>query len=148
MECLKFGHHTELINNEKINIGLFGLHLQSPWRFVNDQKIIIGSFDVYEHPTGKYIADFKWASEKNLRDFLLQVLITKNKLTVIQTSADKYGGFEMVFSNNFKLQVFPALSLKDEYAEFWRIISNHSSKEEHFVVGGNGAYISADKKVP
>ena len=72
MECLKFG---QLLiadkENNQINIGEFGLHLQCPWRLTNDSQILVADNDLFEQPdeNADYDPDFEWdKTMANLRD--------------------------------------------------------------------------------
>jgi hypothetical protein len=142
MECLKFGTHiTDDKDYGPLNIGEFGIHLQSPWRITKDKNILVGSYDVYEQAdqNAKYDPNYDWDSNVNLRDKKLNELIETNKLTVEKVEADEFGGFEIVFNENFKLTTFPAISLKEEY---WRLLDNRPTKAKHFVIGGEGIWES------
>ena len=144
MECLKFGQHfiTDKVDGE-LNIGEFGIHLQCPWRITNGQKILIGSFDVYEQAdqNAKYDPDFDWDRPNvNLRDNNLNKLIENVKLTVEKIDADDFGGFEIIFNDNYTLTTFPATSITGEY---WRLLDNRPNMEKHFVVSGDGIWESA-----
>ncbi len=143
MECLQFGQHfiTDKVDGE-LNIGEFGIHLQCPWRITKGQEILIGSFDVYEQAdqNAKYDPDFDWDRPNvNLRDKNLNELIENVKLTVERIDADDFGGFTIIFNDNYTLTAFPAKSITDEY---WRLLDNRPNLERHFVVSGEGIWES------
>lgn len=143
MECLKFGQ--EFITDRPdgaLDIGQFGIHLQCPWRITQGQKILTGNDDVYEQAdqNSKYDPDFNWDRPNvNLRDKILSELIGKNKLIVERVTADNFGGFDIVFSDDIRLSTFPSISSKDEY---WRLLDNRPLSKGHFVVGGDGIWQS------
>ena len=142
MECLKFGHLLETNNaGQEIQIGEFALHLQSPWRFTSDTEILAGSLDLYEpiNENAEYDEHFDWERPNgNLRDFKLQELIKTQQLTVISVVADSFGGFDILFTDDIKLSIFPAYSKVDQYSEHWRLLNNKVTDKTHFVVSGSG----------
>jgi len=132
MECMKFGILNKEFEGELLNIGEYGLHLQSPWRIVRNDKIVIGSMDLSWEVRGG----------RNLRDLNMKILTTKS-LTVTSISADNFGGFTLHFENNVVLEVIPCLSSKSEHAEYWRLLDNVNNG--HLVVGGDGLYNTPEK---
>ena len=137
MIYLKFGKLTYI--GKRGIIGEYGLHLQIPWRFANEFAVIVGDGDMYEHinEDGKYYEDYDWDEEGNLCDFKIQTLIIPNRHKVMDIVADNYGGFEILFSSNIKLSVFPNLTANHEYSEFWRLLYPDREKN-HFVIGSFG----------
>ncbi|OJJ18319.1 hypothetical protein BKI52_26230 [marine bacterium AO1-C] len=141
MECLKFGEHFRVDNGEKLNIGELGLHLQCPWRIVQGDKLLIGSLDVYEpiEPNKPYDPDFDWdVSGGNLRDKKVEDLLNRNQLVVQHVEVDAFGGFELIFNQGVRFQVFPANSSQDQYNEYWRLLKNNSDQDEHYVMDSSG----------
>jgi hypothetical protein len=141
-ECLKFG--TKFRNDHKgieRQIGAFALHLQCPWRFTKDNKILVGDNDLFEQTdeTGEYNEDFNWDIQGgNLRDVKLMNLLKSRGLVVKSIEVDDFGGFELAFPKNIKLKVFPTLSSKSTYSEYWRLLDNRNNESKHFVVGPLG----------
>jgi hypothetical protein len=80
MQCFQFGEL--IIIDEKKTIGDYGLHLQCPWRIINENEIIIGSEDVCEpiDENAEYDENFNWDEDGNLRDVKLNLLLNLNKL--------------------------------------------------------------------
>lgn len=142
MECLKFGTLYSFDNKGiRRQFGQFGLHLQCPWRITKKDLILVGSDDLYEQPNeiDEYDENFNWDVQGgNLRDVKLESLLKCGKYIVSSVKADIFGGFELVFNDNLKLTVFPILSSKSRYSEYWRILDNRNEKREHFVVGALG----------
>lgn len=134
MECLKFGAVYRTDKDGKINnIGEFALHLQCPWRLTNESNIIVGSDDLYQQAdeTAEYDENYNYHEfNANLRDVKLDQLISKNKLSIISVTADKFGGLEIYFDNNIKLTVFPDLASKADN-EYWRLIDFRNEKSKH-----------------
>jgi len=142
MECLKFGTLLK-IDRKGIErqIGEFGIHLQCPWRITQGNILLIGSDDIYEQPdeSAEYDENFDWDVQGgNLRDVKLDSFLKSGKYVVSSVSADDFGGFELVFNDNVKLSVFPTLSSKSAYSEYWRLLDNRDEKKNHFVVSSSG----------
>jgi hypothetical protein len=140
MECFQFGTLLR-IDHKGIErqIGEFGLHLQCPWRFTKSNFIIVGSDDLYEQPDelSEYDENFNWDVQGgNLRDVKLESLLKSNKYIVKSIYEDNFGGFRIYFSNDLNLSVFPTLSSKSEYSEYWRFLDNKNKK--HFVMSTLG----------
>lgn len=143
MECLKFGvfykRDRKGIDNQ---IGIFGLHLQCPWRITKNDIILVGSDDVVEQPDekGEFDDSFDWDVQGgNLRDVKLENMLKSEKLVVKSVVADNLGGFQLVFHNNITLSVFPTSSSKSFYSEYWRLLVNKNNPK-HFVVSIGGVY--------
>ncbi|NLZ74118.1 MAG: hypothetical protein GX905_09970 [Bacteroidales bacterium] len=144
MECIKFGTLYEKDNKGvEWQVGEFGLHLQCPWRITKDNVILVGSDDLLEQPNENagYDENFHWDTKGgNLRDVKLKAFIKTQKHLVLSVVADELGGFELILSNNVKLTAFPALSSKNKYSEYWRLLDNRGDKASnfHFIVTPNG----------
>jgi hypothetical protein len=140
-ECLKFGILYRL-NHKciKEQIGKFDIHLQCPWRITKGNIILIGSDDLTEQPkeNAEYDENFDWDVQGgNLRDIKLEAFFNYGKYFVKSVKVDDFGGFELNFNDDVKLSVFPALSAKSEYSEFWRLLDNREKSNNHFVVGSS-----------
>jgi len=143
MECLKFGilYQKDRKGIER-QVGEFGLHLQCPWRFTKGNEIIVGNDDLTEQPdeNAEYDENFNWDIQGgNLRDVKLKLFLETGNYKVTSAKADEFGGFELLFTDNIKLTVFPALSSKNQYSEYWRMLDNRNTISNHFVVGTFGA---------
>ncbi len=141
-ECLKFGTLYK-IDHKGIErqVGKFGLHLQCPWRITQNNIILVGDNDLYEHPSEaeNFDSNFDWdVPNGNLRDVKLSVILKSKKNVVEFVYVDEYGGFELIFNEDTKLSVFPTLSVKSSYGEFWRLLNNQCEAKNHFVVGTFG----------
>lgn len=139
MECFKFGHlEKQGKGGGSIQIGQFALHIQCPWRISDGTAILVGYFNMYE-PKDQYQEveePFNWDTVGgNIRDYRLQELIRTKELIVQSVQGDSLGGFDLFFSSGIVLSVFPASSLIDEYAEYWRLLDNCYPQKEHIVSG-------------
>ncbi len=50
LECLKFGIYEKIFRDGVYNLGEFGLHLQTTWRFIQNNIILVASEDLFEQP--------------------------------------------------------------------------------------------------
>jgi hypothetical protein len=141
MECLKFGTlHLIDTHGETWNYGVFGLHLQCPWRLTNDNEIIVGSNDLYEQAdeTADWDENFNWEElNANLRDVKLDKFITERKHIVKSVIADNYGGLQICFDSKVILTVFPVIASKADN-EFWRLLDNTNETKNHYVSNSTG----------
>ena len=142
VQCFHFGAlQTQSRNSGNSLVGEFGLHIQCPWRIANSQEILVGCEDLYEQPieNADYNPDFDWDKPMaNLRDIKLQRLLDSNQFKVIAVVADNYGGLEIKFNAGISLTLFPTITSKDEFLEYWRLINNNEMGS-HLVVGPSGA---------
>jgi len=144
MECFKFGTLFRKDRKEiERQIGEFGIHLQCPWRISKGNILLVGSDDLLEQPdeNAEYDENFDWdVQDGNLRDVKLKDFLNSGKYIVESVKADNIGGFELLFTDNIKLTVFPSLSSKNQYSEYWRMLDNRNTNNSHFVVGTFGIH--------
>jgi len=134
LECLKFGVFEKTFRDGVYNMGQYGLHLQTAWRFIQHDRIIVASEDLFEQAeNAEFDRNFVWQNY-NLRDKQIKQLINSTILIVNKIIADKFGGFEIYFSNEVILQVFPANSATNE---FWRLLKNMNPDEEDLIIGNS-----------
>lgn len=133
MECLQFG---ELKQIEGGQIGEIAVHILCDWRIVGD-KLYVGSRDINFMKSGAYDKNVDWDFE-TYRDFQIQGLLSNKVLVVDKITADSFGGFQLYFQNDLKLQVMPMSSSRDRVNEYWRIFRPGNSEEEHFVITSRG----------
>jgi hypothetical protein len=145
MQCFHFGKLVFL--NEKKSLSEFSIHLQCPWRITNQSKIIVGDKDLYEpiNEDSEYDENFDWdIIGGNLRDVKLEQFLEPKKIVVCNITTDDFGGFEIEFTDNSRLTVFPTLTRNYQYGEFWRVLGRKfigekvSKETKHFVVGTFG----------
>ncbi|MEP1069419.1 MAG: hypothetical protein ABJG99_11775 [Crocinitomicaceae bacterium] len=129
--------HFDLVDTpESDESGRFALHVQCEWRMVGN-GLYAGSQDIKFDKTGHYDSDIDWNNE-TYRDRLLIEMLKRNTFVVERVSADVYGGFELLFQKNIKLQVIPMSGSKDPMNEYWRIFNTTDKQSEHFVVTSRG----------
>ena len=141
VQCFHFGA-LQTKNNSKAMVGEYSLHIQCPWRITDSEEILVGSEDLYEPPSdhADYNSDFDWDKPMaNLRDVKLQRLVDSNQLIVKTVVTYKYGGLDIKFNEGITFSLFPAISGKDEFLEYWRLIDNRVEVGNHLVVGPLGA---------
>lgn len=136
MEFLHFGVHSIFEKNGYIK-GIYRLHIQSPWRIIQDDKLLIGYFDIYE-PDSEHqdvkSEDFDY-TKGNLRDEKMKQLLQKTPRLKVETiQVDNMGGFVLYFSKNTRLEVIPMSTKTDGHNEYWRFINQEEENNPHFVV--------------
>jgi len=115
-------------------VGERNIRLECPWRITQNNILLIGSDDFIEQPdeNAEYNKDFDWnVTGGNLRDVKMADFLNSGKHIVQSVKADNFGGFELLFNDNAKLTVFPAMSSKSEHNELWGI--SDSRDEGSFV---------------
>lgn len=142
MECFKFGilYRKDRKGVER-QVGQFDIHLQCPWRITKNDAILVGSDDLVEQAdeNAEFDENFDWDVQgENLSDIKLDAFLKSGRHIVESVTADNLGGFELMFNNDVRISIFPTLSSKSEYAEFWRLIDNRSVESIHFVVSSTG----------
>jgi len=140
MECFKFG---ELTNEGNKIFGKFALHIQCPWRITNSEEIIVASDDLFEQPENltEYIPEFDWDKPNgNYRDQKLKEFFENNSNKVLKTELNLYGDLNITFEKEIKLTLFPSLSKKSDYSEYWRIFES-SKDSNHYVFSAMGKEI-------
>lgn len=121
-------------------IGAYALHIQCPWRLVDDKMIVTGTSDrfvapaedtdVYDDPRSGNRQLVKIASLLKGYDAETQSFVNDTEeLVVMSVSADKYGGADLLLSGNYRLQIFPDGSLDED----WRFIETAG---RHIVIEG------------
>lgn len=142
MECLKFGvFYKKDREGIERQVGLFSIHIQCPWRITKKDAILVGSDDLVEQAdeNAEFDENFDWDVQGgNLRDIKLDAFLKSGRHIVESVTADNLGGFELMLNNYVKISIFPTLSSKSEYAEFWRLIDNRSIESIHFVISSTG----------
>lgn len=139
---LGFGEMVQMIRRGQIEeTAEYALHIQCSWRITFDNKIVIAARDFYS-PNSKWnghIEDFDWDIQGNNRfDERIQSFINDNEQIIVEEIAvDDFGGFTVILSNGYKLEIFPDSSEDDEDGEHWRFF-NSKEKSPHFVVSGEG----------
>ena len=136
MLWIGFGDDIEYTNpvGRVRTVSAYALHLQCPWRIVEEKSIIIASYDIYQ-PASQMLGkkDFDWdVHGNNLFDEKADEIHRRLKteiITVNSVLADQYGGIKLDFDNGLVLEVFINSC---EQKENWRMLDNKLGP--HFVV--------------
>jgi hypothetical protein len=119
-------------------VGELALHLQCPWRLVRGSQIVAGWSDVFEPARRSRSPSAGTRSSRTLFDSRVRsVPLRRHRLTVLRTRADGIGGFSLLMSRGWALEVFPADSNSDPYSEWWRLFAPSRNKH-HLVVSARG----------
>ncbi|MED1205954.1 hypothetical protein [Heyndrickxia acidicola] len=119
----------------------YALHIQCSWRITSDNKIVVASRDFYS-PRSDWKGnegDFEWdiEGENRFDERIKTFLKAKGNLIVQQVEPDMFGGFKLILSNGYMLEIFPDSSEEDEQSEHWRFF-NRKGNVPHLVVSGKG----------
>lgn len=142
MRIFQFG---EMRAVERGSVGEWALRIQCPWRIEGPDGIVTGRLDLWE-PVEKPEDWDTWDYEQgNLQDRrMLEWLGASNPetgscrnttgaLVVEQVAADDYGGATLYLSGGYRLVLFPASSVGED----WRVFQPETD-EPHFVIHGGG----------
>lgn len=135
-----FGKLVKRKNSRGIydEIAEYSLHIQCPWRIVRNNVIVIASQDIYIPKTNiEWTEDFDWDVQgENIFDEKTNQFFSNynDNLIVSRVLVDEYGGLEIDFNDEFKLQIFPSASVDEEVWRFFKTKDLNS----HFVVTGIG----------
>ena len=132
MLWIGFGEKTEKIfpNGKTKQRHAYSLHLQCPWRIVDNSKVILGSYDMYitkcENDEYEYASgdDFNTIFDENAKLFNKDIF----PLNVLKVQLDAIGNIKIEFQHNYYLEVFIHSSIEKE---FWRFIE--TAEDEHIV---------------
>ena len=122
--------------------GEYAIHVQCAWRIVDERRILVASGDFYV-ASSSYSGDsatWDWdVPGHNLFDERVGTLFraTDRHPVVDEIHVDRYGGFQIEFTDGTVLETFPASSEDSEYAEAWRLF-RLGDDGAHFVVTYNG----------
>lgn len=140
-------------------LGEYALHIQCPWRLTQIGHIVTGSEDYYQpEETDKEVDLEDWRAGNLQRKRLGEVLQSfdsatrswvngTDELVVESVAADDFGGFELILSGDFRVQVFPCGSR----GEYWRFFEPGGDgphlvvKDSLILPDGRGAERSATK---
>lgn len=123
--------------------GRFALHVACPWRMAGPTSIIVGSGDLFTpSDADAELETFDWdvsgASWWDKRMQELTPTLIDTTVAVTTFVADSLGGFRLVCTGGFELEVFPNSSPAPHVeTEFWRLIQPGRT-EPDIVVGTSG----------
>ncbi len=130
-------------HHRKGTVGAYALHVQCPWRLAGQDGLITGTSDRDVPPAEGAAIDRSDPKAGTLQNVRLAELLggydpdTRSHtnagegLLVTAVSADQYGGVEISFTGNVRLQLFPDGSVDED----WRFFDT-SGNAKHFVVEG------------
>jgi hypothetical protein len=111
-------------------IGSYALHVQCPWRFVDNNMVVTGTSDRFiESAEGAQVNDadprsgnlqlIKIASLLRGYDAETKSIVNATEdLVVLGVNTDSYGGADLSLSGGYRLQIFPDGSLGED----WRFV--------------------------
>jgi len=141
---------------EPIILSEWALHIQCTWRIVGALGIVVGLGDLYKPAVGDPDLDpddYDYEGPvPNRRDVRLATLFEARQsspLMVASCTADEVGGFRLMLSDGFRLEVFPCDSDESPENEHWRLFRFKGAANDHwqgfrppskahFVVTGSG----------
>lgn len=92
-------------------VGEWALHLQCPWRFIQNHRVILASSDFYYAETGEPLdtnSGSQSVFQKNAER--LNLWIESNKVRVSSVTYSEAGAFDLIFTDDLKLTVMPSQS--------------------------------------
>lgn len=130
---IHFGKKIVVKNHRGVEVekGEYAIHLQCPWRFVENSKLILGSRDIYVPREGIQDSEFNWDTfgmsifDEKVKTFLEEL----TPIVVSNVTVDEIGTLKIQFENGLVFEAFPESS---QISEYWRFINNKT--KEHTVV--------------
>ncbi|MBB5554253.1 hypothetical protein [Rhizobium lentis] len=122
-------------------VGAYALHVQCPWRFVDEKTIVTGTSDRFVEPADGTEPNDDDPKSGNLQLIKIASLLkgydaetnsyvnATEQLVVIAVNTDNYGGADFLLSGGYRLQVFPDGSLGED----WRFVELQG---RHVVIEG------------
>lgn len=121
-------------------VGAYALHIQCPWRFVDEKRVVTGTSDRFADPADETEVDDD-PRTGNLQLIKIESLLkgydaetrsfvnATEQLVVISVSTDRFGGADLLLTGGYRLQIFPDGS----FDEAWRFIETQG---RHIVIEG------------
>src|SRR5688572_24733441 len=139
MLWVQFGemHEVAAYRGGTKTVGDWAIHVQCAWRLCRRGRIELAYRDYYCSPEGNALDDWDTPGKSRF-DHLAEILNADFEATrpcVLSVTTDDVGGFSLALSEDYRLDVFPDDSSRDDYSEHWRLFEPASDKE-HFVVPG------------
>lgn len=132
MVWLHFGKTYETTNklNMKVQKSEYALHVQCPWRIINNNsgEIFVGSNDIYEQSgiaNKNKNADWETQGNSLFDEKVSELCVTESDFRVSKVRISRTRDLTITFSNNYQFQCF-ANSSSD--VEYWRFISRNQSR--------------------
>ncbi|MFJ1312111.1 hypothetical protein [Agrobacterium sp. P15N1-A] len=122
-------------------VGAYALHVQCPWRFVDEKTVITGTSDRFVEPAEGTSTNDDDPKSGSLQLIKIASLLkgydaetnsfvnATEQLVVIAVNTDNYGGADLLLSGGYRLQVFPDGSIGED----WRFVELQG---RHVVIEG------------
>lgn len=140
MMWLEIGPVCRVTNfrGDEVEKSKYALHVQAPWRIVNENEKIIFAFSDFYMPRGKveWTEDFEWDVQgANLFDEKAESWLKEvEEACIKKIEMDSLGDLKISFSNGDRLEIFIDSSTD---IESWRLFKSDSNKK-HLVVSAMG----------
>jgi hypothetical protein len=138
---MHFGAYHTITDHqgEAREVGEWALHLQCPWRFVRSGSVILASTDCYYYPEGDESYDWNRGGESlfDRRANQFNRVLETAEFHVSALSVGECGAFQLMFTPEFHLAVFPSASDGSPFGEFWRLFEP-GRDNRHYVVTTEG----------
>jgi hypothetical protein len=122
-------------------VGAYALHIQCPWRFIDEKTVVTGTSDRFIEPTEGTAVNDDDPKSGNLQLIKIASLLkgydaetnsfvnATQQLIVIAVKTDNYSGADLLLSGGYRLQIFPDGSLGED----WRLVEFQG---RHVVIEG------------
>ena len=142
MLWLQFGEMREVpaFRGGMRTVGQWAIHVQCAWRVCRRGQIEVAYRDYYYSPEGDALDDDWDIPGKSRFDHLAEILngvLDETSPSVVSVTTDDVGGFSLSLSHDYRLDVFPGETSRDNSSEHWRLFEPASDRE-HFVVPSDG----------
>jgi hypothetical protein len=116
-------------------VGDWAIHVQCAWRLCRQGRIEVAYRDYYYSPNGDALDDWDTPGQSRFDQQAASLVagFETRPPEVLSFTTDDVGGFSLVLSDGYRLDVFPDDSSRDDYSEHWRLFVPASEKE-HFVI--------------
>lgn len=145
---------VEGLEGDQKEVGEYALHVSAcAWRLIGSNGLVVGSRDLYypAAPTNCNETEddenaFDWEEGESVRDREFESFFREHspeELRVERIEVDEAGGFRLMLSQQYCLDVFPDHRASDEYWRLFKPGGWHDELSPHFVVtaSGNGMII-------
>lgn len=137
MLWLQFGNMREVPTRHggTKTVGDWAIHVQCSWRLCRRGRIVVARRDYFYSPEGDTLDDWDIPGKSRFDQLAksLSVEFESASPFVLAINIDDVGGFALVLSHDYRLDVFPDDSGHGEYDEHWRLLKPQIDGE-HFVV--------------
>lgn len=131
---------TRNIMQQPVRRNHFALHLQCPWRFVQEGEVLLGSEDIYYTGDGEYRDEMNEPRGMDARfdDFVRDGFFEKGEFVITQVKAATRGDLVLQFSGGLFLETFVNATYTGRW-EPWRLVD--FEENEHYVMDEEGRWL-------